>query len=84
MLQEFTRTGRSFVENFTLKRSTRKANPAQNVCRICMNNNSDAVILPCAHAGICFECGKRIKDNANETCPICRGRVEDVKKLYYA
>lgn len=40
-------------------------------CVICCAQEADAVILPCCHGGLCFECGKRL-GSQNAVCHFCR------------
>lgn len=40
-------------------------------CVICCDKAPDAVLLPCGHGGICFDCGKRIGKQGGD-CHLCR------------
>jgi hypothetical protein len=51
--------------------------PAPKVCAICMENPRDAVLQPCGHGGICFECGK-IMAARRSKCPLCRAAITEV------
>ncbi len=40
-------------------------------CVVCCVKNADAVLLPCNHGGICFECANTIAEQ-NQVCHLCR------------
>ena len=48
-----------------------KSNIAENVCIMCCSNGPDAVLMPCSHGGICYECCLKIS-KVNPICPYCR------------
>ena len=58
----------------------RPTNEGRNVidfekkCLICMERNVDAIVSPCLHGGICFECAKITLDVRN-SCYYCRDVV---------
>ncbi len=41
------------------------------ICTVCCTRESDCVVMPCGHAGVCHICAISIFDK-NGTCPICR------------
>lgn len=52
-----------------------------NLCTICMENEADAVVLPCGHTGLCSNCvSSWLADN--NTCPICRKENAFMKKIH--
>lgn len=48
------------------------------LCRICYCNEADAAFYDCGHVVACATCARRVED-----CPVCRGRVRDVVRLFY-
>ena len=55
------------------KQMCRDEQQQDDTCKICFVNTIDAVILPCGHFSICFECGQRLQAKSdNPKCPICR------------
>lgn len=44
------------------------------LCKVCYNNYSDCIIIPCMHFICCEECINKLESNK---CPMCR---EDFKK----
>ena len=51
-----------------------------NICSLCLTNPADAVILPCGHTGICFECASKWIRETN-SCPVCRQNDATVKRI---
>lgn len=49
-----------------------------HLCRICYCNEADAAFYDCGHVVACATCARRVED-----CPVCRGRVRDVVRLFY-
>ena len=49
-----------------------------NLCKVCMVNRINTVMVPCGHQCICSECAKTL----NKECPICRKRVTQVVKTF--
>ena len=46
-------------------------------CYICFERNSNSILLPCGHSGVCYQCA--IENVARcETCPCCRHSVNQV------
>ncbi len=40
-------------------------------CVICCDKPADAVLLPCGHGGLCFDCGKKLGRQCGD-CYLCR------------
>ena len=61
-------------------------NPALNMCCICKNENSNVILVPCAHLCVCTRCFYMMKKNAHgaleENCPMCRTPIESEIKIY--
>jgi len=49
-----------------------------NLCKVCMANPINTVMVPCGHQCICSVCAKTL----NKECPICRKRVTQVVKTF--
>lgn len=47
-------------------------------CLICQDPGADLLLLPCAHLCSHEACWKK-----EQHCPICKGAIEQVKKVYY-
>eukprot|EP00826_Nyctotherus_ovalis_P065903 TRINITY_DN9707_c0_g1_i5.p1 TRINITY_DN9707_c0_g1~~TRINITY_DN9707_c0_g1_i5.p1 ORF type:complete len:165 (-),score=23.41 TRINITY_DN9707_c0_g1_i5:40-534(-) len=52
-----------------LKRTDRTA--AEQVCRICLDAEANAVLMDCGHGAICFDCGLTLLKTTCE-CHLCR------------
>ncbi|KAI6658396.1 hypothetical protein LOD99_15198 [Oopsacas minuta] len=53
-----------------------------NMCRICLVNVPDTLIMPCRHAQTCFSCTERIVNSDNNNCPICREPIKNFIKIF--
>ncbi len=51
------------------------------MCKICMEGLISSMLYPCGH---CVACDKCLEAFKNSECPICREKVTDVKRLYWA
>ena len=52
-----------------------------NNCIICMNGNKTTIILPCEHLCFCNECSNT-KARYIVNCPICKKKIEKLKRIY--
>ena len=50
-------------------------------CSVCLDTNSNCMIIPCAHKCICSECSIKLRKTSNVLCPICRGEIIQIVKL---
>ena len=50
-----------------------------SLCKICLNEGSNALLLPCHHVSTCHSCTICI-----EFCPICRCEIKSIIKVYFA
>jgi hypothetical protein len=65
------------MENQVSKESS--LSPTDAVCRICMDEVADCVLLECGHVGTCRSCAIQLSE-----CPFCRSRVIRVVRLFHA
>ena len=49
-------------------------------CVICFERRVDAVILECGHAAVCMTCAQSLRGE----CPVCRGTISRIVKLFYS
>jgi hypothetical protein len=49
------------------------------LCCICLDREIDTVLLECGHSVVCSVCGV---DASLDTCPICRAKVERIKRIF--
>ena len=47
-------------------------------CVVCLDNERTYAIVPCGHLCVCGGCVGRVKE-----CPICRGRIQSILKIYF-
>jgi baculoviral IAP repeat-containing protein 7/8 len=52
----------------------------ETLCKVCLENKSSIVILPCKHVAVCGQCIFGVGDD----CPICRTRIEETINLIYS
>ena len=62
-------------------------NPSLNMCVICRYENSNVLLMPCAHLCLCLRCFYLMKKNSHgiteKNCPICRGEIANEIRIYY-
>lgn len=54
------------------KKNGKIAAVKEEECCVCMNEDATVLLLPCRHQCVCVNCRAML-----ETCPICRGAVND-------
>lgn len=57
--------------------------PEDEICIVCCNAPKECVFVPCGHHATCIACG-RLVQQGGQGCPVCRGRIERVLKIYEA
>lgn len=50
-------------------------------CVICLDGPVEGAFIPCGHMAGCMPCLNEIKAK-NWDCPVCRGKVDQVLRLY--
>jgi hypothetical protein len=48
----------------------------ETVCKICLENDADYIVFPCAHLAYCIDCVLGIK-----RCSMCRTSIECILKV---
>ena len=48
------------------------------LCKICLQNDSDIVLVPCLYISMCATCHARVYDH----CPVCRTVIHDSRVVY--
>ena len=54
----------------------------ERLCRVCLINEVDTLILPCRHIQTCYRCTEIISTEESPRCPVCRGTVEQVLQVF--
>ena len=49
------------------------------LCIICIDNDRDAIYMPCRHNATCIKCTKNLKN-----CPICKVEISEAIRIYRA
>ncbi|KAK9002851.1 hypothetical protein V6N11_060428 [Hibiscus sabdariffa] len=52
------------------------------LCVVCYDEQHNCFFVPCGHYAICYECAKRIVEEDNKMCPICRRVIYRVRRLF--
>jgi len=47
------------------------------LCKVCMENEIDMLLLPCRHLVVCRRCSAKVK-----TCPVCREHIETTIEVF--
>lgn len=53
------------------------AGVANEMCKLCYENECDAAFIPCGHVTACIKCAGRCNQ-----CPVCRLPYHDIMKIY--
>ena len=61
------------------KGAKRKA--SDEACSVCLTATKTHVLIPCGHKCVCDKCASGYRA-AGSQCPICRGRVQSVVKVF--
>lgn len=67
------------IDKLLSRVSKEKRPPKEGECIICMDADMNTAIAPCGHMCSCYECAINI-----QKCPMCRGVVANVMKIYIA
>lgn len=53
-----------------------------DICVVCMERQSDCAVVPCGHLCGCEGCLNEIKNSASPQCPMCRGPVTSLIRIF--
>ena len=51
------------------------------LCSVCLVEHVDSALTPCFHTSFCATCAELVRSRG-QGCPICRGRVRGVQRIY--
>ncbi|CAL1380779.1 unnamed protein product [Linum trigynum] len=51
------------------------------LCVICYDEEQNSFFVPCGHSATCLVCARRIYNEENKVCPVCRRVIGRVRKL---
>lgn len=57
--------------------------PHGSTCVVCHDALSTQVIVPCGHFCVCGDCTTRLLQTDEEMCPLCRGPIERMVKVFH-
>ncbi|KAJ9177325.1 hypothetical protein P3X46_012558 [Hevea brasiliensis] len=52
------------------------------LCVICYDEERNCFFVPCGHCATCYICARRILNEENKVCPVCRRFIGKVRKLF--
>eukprot|EP00812_Abedinium_dasypus_P012546 NODE_6058_length_532_cov_221.610063.p3 GENE.NODE_6058_length_532_cov_221.610063~~NODE_6058_length_532_cov_221.610063.p3 ORF type:complete len:55 (+),score=8.90 NODE_6058_length_532_cov_221.610063:248-412(+) len=52
------------------------------MCSVCFECPADAAVVPCGHMCACYHCLQGIQASTAAHCPMCRGPVVSVMRIY--
>ncbi|XP_026657922.1 E3 ubiquitin-protein ligase APD1 [Phoenix dactylifera] len=52
------------------------------ICVICYDERRNCFFTPCGHSATCYTCAKRIMEDENKVCPICRRLIHKLRRLF--
>lgn len=64
-------------------KKTAAAASAGPTCGICRDATADHVCTPCFHVVYCGSCAEAADEHHVTRCPVCRGHVDAVHKLFF-
>lgn len=67
------------TQKLTEKAPAAKEELDLRLCKICYNNESNTIFLPCGHVIACAKCASSVAK-----CPACRQPFEDVRRVYFS
>lgn len=56
----------------------------ENICIVCYDEKRNCFFIPCGHCATCYSCAKRITEDENKSCPICRRVIRRVRRVLLA
>ena len=65
-----------------LQKQLNVLNDQRNMCCICMEADACITMVPCGHLCLCRPCAQTIPNLLGSGCPICRGSVSQVIRIY--
>lgn len=51
-------------------------------CVVCGDKEVTAALVPCGHNHFCMDCGNRVCDSQDPSCPVCARRVLQVLRIF--
>ena len=65
---------------YFIKKHEQKSSFQKQTCTICLDADSNSVLMDCGHGAICFNCALTILNTTCE-CPLCRNPVVQVLRI---
>lgn len=72
--------GKSDTSNELREETTKDLEGGSTECKICFDDESCIVLVPCGHSGLCEGCAKDLVTLTKE-CYICRSEIELIAKI---
>lgn len=55
-----------------------------SMCIICLDNVRNVALKPCSLVAVCDGCALILQESGEPMCPICRGSIIDIEKVFLA
>lgn len=83
---ELQPSNKSSVIDKNAKSKDQESSEDENICVICYESDRDIVCLPCQHMCMCSLCEQILRKEKQMDrpflCPICRGEINSILKIY--
>ena len=59
-----------------------EAEAKEALCVVCMDAPKDHFIRPCMHVCTCEACTQQLQEQGAQSCPVCRGPIEGIERVF--
>ncbi|RHY84316.1 hypothetical protein DYB26_002930, partial [Aphanomyces astaci] len=56
--------------------------PDPHECVVCFDGPQEGVCVPCGHHAVCMACARRLLAHPPASCPVCRGPVREIIRMF--
>ena len=54
----------------------------EGLCVVCMDVSKSHAVLPCMHMCTCEACTQQLVEQGAQSCPVCRGPIERIERVF--
>ncbi len=70
--ERVARSARGIIQKKDILQPDLNGKIGDQTCVICYAKKTNAVLMPCCHSGLCYECAIKISQNDKAICHFCR------------